>query len=482
MSKALQSFCFWAAVAALAQWVPGAWAQKKEPASAPYPPISLGESSSKAAAQEPGAPKGESHKTTAETPALSSAQEFTPGGSRAIRSFMLPRVNFYEQADTNPFTSARPGGAVTLTSVLGSLALQRNSGRSELTLNYVGGGTVSNRQSLSSGQTDSNSIIQQLEATQSINWRRWTLLMGNQFSYSPESSFGSFEGGLGSFGPTVGGSLGEGLPGLRSVFTPNQSILTGRGARASNTVLTQVEYRFSSRSSVTTAGVYGFLRFFDSDLQNSYNAMFLTGYNYRVTSEDTLGIIYRFSAFRFTGLDGAIDDHVAELAYGRRITGRLSFRLGASPEVILLRIPGVPSQSRLFWGLESALHYHRLDLSYLRGVTAGAGVLAGAETNQVEGSATQGLSRMWQGSLGLGYANNRNVGQTSTLGQNFSTWYGRVRLSRPVGRSADLFLGYVIQLQGSSSPFCTGLVCARSLVRHQITLGFSWHLRPIAID
>ena len=490
MSKAIRALAVMAM--ALTLWIPGARAQATEqPTSLPNAPSAappLIESGSPIGIQEAGTAGQEPVRTTPYNPPLSGAGDFTPGGSPVTRNFLLPAVNLSQQLDTNPFTTAHPGSPVALSSILGTLTLQRNSGRSLLTLNYVGGGTVANRQAVSNGQTDLNSIIQELEASQIVNWRRWTLLLSNQFTYFPESSFGSFLGSPSSLASGIGRSLGEGLPSLQPFLISNQSILNGRGGRVSNTFLTQMEYDFTARSSITFAGAYGFLRFLDSDLVNGSTATFMTGYNHQIDRADTVAVIYRFNAFRLGGLNGAIEDHVAQLSYGRRLTGRLAFRLAGGPEVEWPRASRVAPQSRLLWNLESALHYRisrsALDLSYSHGLTGGAGVSAGAETNQAEAAVTRSLSRAWQASFGLGYANNRSLGSAALsllANRVFNTWFGRVRFGRSVGRGTEQFIAYVVQLQGSDAPFCAGLVCARSLVRHQITIGFNWHHRPIPI-
>jgi hypothetical protein len=489
MSKAIQGFRL--IVVALAICVPGAQAQGTgQAAGQPNVPSAtppLTESGNPIGMQEAGTAGQEPVRTTLYNPPLSGAGDFTPGGSPVTRSFLLPAMSFFQKVDTRPFTTVQPGSPLALSSIAGSLALQRNSGRSELTLNYLGGGTVAGRQGLPNAGPSLNSIIQELEATQTVNWRRWTLLTSDQFSYTPESSFGSFLGGLSSFGSGMGAALGEGLPGLRSFLTPNQTILTGRGGRVSNTFLAQGEYHLTARSSITIAGAYGFLRFFDSDLLNSNSAMFTTGYNHQITRADTVAVIYRLNAFRFGGLNRTTDGHVVQLAYGRRITGRLTFWLNAGPELGLFRSPGIASQRSLLWNLESELRYGvgrtDLDLFYQHLLTGGAGVLAGAENNLVEAIVNQRLKRMWRGYLALAYANNRSVANagTSPPTQAVNTWFGWVQLSRPIGRSADLVIGYVVQLQGSDTPLCTGLVCARSLVRHQISLGLNWRHRPIPI-
>ena len=489
MARALHFFS--TAATALALSTPVAWAQGTgQPVNlwnTPYPALQQAISSA-TRVQGASTDSQEPDRQAAYTPALSGAEEYIPGSSGLPRSFFVLAASFYEWVDTNPYTVAHPGGTVALSSIVSSLALRRSSGRFESTINYEGGGTVANNQATSSRTTGLNSIIQRLEASQTVRWRRWALLMRDQFSYLPEASFGSFQGNLNDLDCAIGGSFGEGYPGLQSFLTPSQSVLTGPGGRISNTFLTKGDYQLNSRSSITTAGAYELLHFFDSGLFDSSNTILMTGYNYRITSADTLAIIYRFAAFRFSGVNRAIDDHVAQLSYGRRITGRLSLRLAGGPYVELFRSAGGASQQRVLWSLESALHYRllrtALDLSYQQGQTGGAGILAGAETRQIGATATQNLSRIWQASFWLGYANNRSISTNAISPSNraLNTWYSRVQFSRAIGRSVDLVLGYVGQWQGSNAPICAGPTCVGSLVRHQIFLGFDLHRRPIAID
>jgi hypothetical protein len=487
MRNILRTIC--AAAIALTMCDSIAWAQQADSRSnssnAPLPPLNLATSSAQVSVQAPTQPAQAD--TIPDTRPLSGAEQFTLGEIPNKHSYLLPSVDVRSQADTNGASSFGSGQLVSQNSILGTLALQRTTGRSQLTLSYVGGGTVSTGGSSSVGQGDLNTVIQQFGASQTINWRRWTLLLNDQMSYLPESSFGLGQGGLGFLGPAIGGSLNGLVPNLESSLTPNQSILTPRGGRITNTVVGQVEYHLSPRSSITTTGDYGILHFLDSGLLDSNNAMFLVGYDYQVTRRDTFGVIYHFNALRFSSLDRSVDDHIAQLAYGHRIMGRLAFRLAAGPEVGLLRDSATGSSSRISWNLTSSLDYQLertgLLLSYNRATTGGAGVLAGAETNEVRAVVSRSLSRAWRGALDLGYARNRSLdaGRGPFFRQSFNTWYGGVQLTRPIGRGADIFLGYTAQFQNSGVGFCAGGGCGRSLVRHLITLGFSWRLHPIEL-
>jgi hypothetical protein len=52
-------------------------------------------------------------------------------------------------------------------------------------------------------------------------------------------------------------------------------------------------------SSITVAGVYDLLHFFNAGLVNSYSAGGQVGYNYQKTARDTISLIYRFDALRY---------------------------------------------------------------------------------------------------------------------------------------------------------------------------------------
>ena len=95
----------------------------------------------------------------------------------------------------------------------------------------------------------------------------------------------------------------------------------------------------SPRGSITLIGSYGLLRFTDPGNIDNDDEIGSIGYNYAVTKKDTVGVLYRFTAYHFTGLSQAIGDHAFNLAYGRKITGRLGLALFAGPEIVTFRVP-----------------------------------------------------------------------------------------------------------------------------------------------
>jgi hypothetical protein len=111
-------------------------------------------------------------------------------------------------------------------------------------------------------------------------------------------------------------------------------------------------------------------------------------------------------------------------------------------------------------------------------------VLVGAQTNQFQATMGRTLTRMWQGSAALGYARNQGFAQTvpGTDQMHLQSWYGTTRLSRRLSTGGNLSFGYGVRRQRSYGALCTGPNCGLSFVTHEISLGLSWGLRPIALQ
>ncbi len=478
---------FWPTILGLALCIPAAWAQQKDPRIsvpiAPYPPLSPGEKSSKAPEESSSTTVAERQRAELEQRPLSSVEEITLDSPDRGRSYLLPSFHFAQIGDTNARSTSGASELHTASTVSGGIALRRVRGRSEWMANYAGGTTLYNTHS------DLNTSFHQLGIKQTITGRRWSLLLSDYFSYLPESSSatGAFGGGAG-FGPGLGRGF-EGSPsGLSPIFTPSQTILTGRTRRVSNSFVGEVQYKASPRSSITVSGAYRMLRFLDSGFINGHSEIFRTGYNYAVTAQDSVAVMYGFTRFRFDGISQGMNNHVLQVAYGRRVTGRLAFQLAAGPLINTFRHPLAGSETVLSWNMESFLRYRfqntDLGISYLRYMTGGSGVLVGAQTDEARMTVGRRLSRMWSGFLSLGYVHNASLTETTArlLDRTFNLWTAGVHLSRPWGRYTSLDFSYGVYREGSSASFCTGSTCGTHLLRHYFRFGFSWQLRPIQID
>jgi len=338
------------------------------------------------------------------------------------------------------------------------------------------------RDSFSKDLAQGNQQYHQLAAAYEIDQRRYQLLFVDQFSYLPQSSFG-FGGTSGLASPGITGSLAAPSPGLQNTLVPGQSILVASGPRYSNSSAAQLTYEVSQRGSFTVGGVHGLLRFSNTGNIASDTETLNAGYNYEITRRDYLGVVYRFTAYHYPGGPQALGDHGAHLVYGRRITGRLALNLDGGPDVTTFRVPINGSKQRASGSGTGSLVYAfpltTVRLSYSHGVSSGSGVFSGANTDQIAADWSRPLTRVWSGRLSFWYAKNRQVvpvkGATSP---SYDTWIPGAGLSRPLGRTTSLSLGYQAQIQNSNVTLCSTPNCGKNSTTHQIQLSVQWHAAP----
>jgi hypothetical protein len=357
--------------------------------------------------------------------------------------------------------------------LLGNLSLWKQGRFSHLALNYSGGG------SFSTNNAQGNAQFHQFGFSESFKWQRWELQFLDQFAYLPESQFG-FGGTTNLNVPGVGGALAPPLPGLGINYVPNQDILTSFGNRYSNAFATQVNYLLSARGSITVAGSYGILRFINPGNIDSDSVTGNLGYNYSLTRNDTIGVMYRFTGYHFSAFSQAIGDHVINLAYGRKITGRLALQLFGGPEVTTFRVPVNNMTERVSGSAGAALSYRLsaggISLNYNHGVSGGGGVLVGSLSDQLGISADRQLGRLWHARANFGYARNYSITTAAQQFPGYNSWYLGAGLDHPVGRNANFSVGYTSWLQTSNQPGTT------NTTQHQVSFEFRWHTKPIVIE
>ena len=412
---------------------------------------------------------------------LTGLQLPTVGTPLEKHSYWVPGVSYYNFVQSNATSQGGSNNWASTSYVAGNLSLLKNWSRSQLSLNYSGGGDFSTDSTIGSGW------FQQFGAVQTINWERLQLTFLDEFSYLPQAQFG-FGGGTGLSLPGVGGTLGGGTTGLGGQVSPGQSIFTAIGPRYSNTFGTQMNYILTPRSSITVGGAVSLLRFVDSGNIEDNNYLGNIGYNYQITRLDTIGVVYRYSSFHYLGISQAIGDQSIQAAYGRKITGRLALQLTGGPEITHFRMPqNVGGKTQYVAGAGSASLSYAFENglisgNYFHGVTGGSGVFLGAITDQVTATGSKKLTRIWAGSANIGFARNRTIDSSSSASNlNYNTFFGGASVGRPLGRNANLTLGYTAYIESSNSTVCAGKNCGSDFTTHQFSLGLSWHTRPFVI-
>jgi hypothetical protein len=401
------------------------------------------------------------------------------GSSEMRHSYWVPGIQYANQARSSALSQPTVSSWNSTSFVAGNLSLLARWSSSELVVNYSGGGTFS------TDKAEGDGYFHQLNLAQVFSWRRWQWAFIDDFGYLPQSQFG-FGVGSGLAAPGIGGSLGPSSPGLQPNYQPSQSIFTSVGSRYSNSITTQIVYLVSPRGSITLAGSYGILRFVEPGNIDSNDSIFSAGYNYALSGKDTIGVLYRFVAYRYLGDPQAIQDHTVQLAYGRKVTGRLALQMFAGPELTAFRVhqAGFKDPISVAGGvsLTYALPRTKLSAGYNHGLSGGSGVFAGSTADQIQGGVSRQLSRVWLGNISFGYARNKGLKSSSVISASpaFSSWFAGSSLDRPLGRTASLSIGYTAYLQESNTASCSIGTCG-SYVQHQVSASFQWHTRPLVL-
>lgn len=436
-----------------------------------------------------------------DTRPLSGAQYLSVGNLKTSRSYWEPLADITGIADSNPDESTSGTEWAGWGTFLGGVDLFHNSGISQLTLTYLGGGSYSNEAGVQNG------AVQELGVVERLSFRRAVLSFLDLTNYLPNDMIG--------VGGAVGLPQGSGSTDLGAGFVNGQTVLSGEGQSLDNTSIVELNTFLTPRSSVTFEGGYSLLHFFGNNLLDSGEVIFQGGYNYQLSKHDTVAFFYSFNQFRFGNTElllgssnpstttansnESIDTHSLEASFGRRVTGRLAFQVAGGPEISVFSngaaigsssvgptVSNTGSSVQLNWTLNPAVTYQyqrtTLALSYSHGVFAGSGVFLGSTGDVVSGTVTHRMSRMFSSMVSAGYERNTALSGTGALnvGQNYSYWFADGTLARPLTETLAFTFSYQLQYQNSNGTFCIGPSCGTNLVRNLISVGLSWNQHPMS--
>src|SRR6266436_9789181 len=415
-----------------------------------------------------------------DTTPLTGVQNATVGSPEMRHSYWVPGLQYASTIQSNGYNQPNSSAWSAYNYLNGNISLLKAWRGSELAVNYSGGSALSTNNS-----TQGNSYTQQLALSQTFHWNRWQLQILDQFAYLPQSAFG-FGGGTNLGIPGVGGSLGPSIPGLGSDFVPNQSIYASIGPRYSNAGVIQANYLISPRGSITTSGSYGILRFVDAGSVDNNSVMGSLGYNYLISSKDTIGVVYRFSSYQYPGQPQAFGDHIVNLAYGRKITGHLALQLYGGADFATFRVPFGTQSSRIGANASANLTYGlrkgALSAGYIHGLTGGSGVFTGSTVDQVNFGGSRNLGRIWSANITFGYAHNTAIMNSMQASfPNYNSWFAGGGVSRPLGRNLNFAVAYTAYINDSTQSGCTLTPCSTMQTYNSVALNLQWHTRPFVL-
>ena len=417
---------------------------------------------------------------TSDTHALSGGLRSGLGSWGPRHSFMVPGFRFGQSLESNPMLED-PGAYRGFTSVTGQLQAIQYLGRGG-ELRYAGAVRFDSSARLRGANQFTNS--HGVSFAESYRPGPWNFMINDEAHYWQGSLAG--DAGLEGMGSIVtqAGRWG-GVPGiqlgsveLQSGLEPDQSILSLRSARVSNTVLAEVDRRMGERNTVTAAVFYGLLHFYTPGLIDDDQRGVFAGFDHALSPRDRVGVMYGYSRLGFSGVPDTFSNSYGQLMYGRSLTGRLAVEVGAGPEYISSAGTST-GYTDLNWQGKGSIHYQLRNLGVhvaaTRGFTGGAGSLYGARSSGVQSSVSYAINRIYSGSLSLGVTRNTAI----LAAQQYDTRHAGTTLSRNAGSRFGTYFSYDLQDQASSG--CSASGCALTGVWQVFGVGISWGARPVGL-
>jgi len=415
-----------------------------------------------------------------ENPPLSGLDEPSLELKGAARSFISEALQIGESGDSNPSNQLAGSNSEAISSVLGALDLQKFWPRSDLFLEYLGGGVFG----------DNPYYARQLQAVGLegvTRWRTGELTLRDAFSYLPDGSFyAGTAGGLPGFGLTTTG-VGLGMPGIFHLATEGA---VGTIPRLTNTGILDAVQAISPRSAFTVAGAYSNSHFYhnESNLVNGDGTTIEGGYSHLISRHDQIAVAYAFQLFRFPdNAGGEIYNHVLNVRWSHTISGRLSFVGSVGPQYTEL-LYGI-HYSQWSPAGRAALRYRfehaQLALVYEKFLSQGSGFFAGADTQAALATIKRPLGRTYELTADAKYSNNKRLQPAVVAGvtaNSYNEGSAGLLLRKHLGRTFDVLAAYRFSEVEFDIPIKLGGDTGKTNQRQVGTIALEWHPKPTRIE
>lgn len=414
-----------------------------------------------------------------DNPPLSGLDEPSLELKTASRSFISPALQVGQSADSNSQNTFNGSRSAAVSHILGAMDLQKFWPRSDLFLEYLGGGSFG----------DNPFYARQIQAAglEAITrWRTGQVTLRDSFSYLPDGSFyAASAGGLPGFGIATGG-IGLGLPGIFHLVFGS----VGTIPRLGNTAVIDAVQAITPRSAITVVGAFTNAHFYHNvdDLVDGDESTIEAGYSHLVNRHDQVAFVYAAQLFRFPDTEGGeIYNNVINIRWSHTISGRMSFVGGVGPQITDLKFGGsfvnVSVAGRAI--LRYKLAHSSLLLGYEKFTSQGSGFFAGSDTQRVQFTIRRPIGRTLDISADAGFAHNKRL-QPFELGGASANSYNEVSagavLRKHLNRTFDFIMAYRYSEIDFSSPQTFAGSTGRVNQRQIGTIALDWHPKAIRIE
>ncbi|MGB6429804.1 MAG: hypothetical protein WBF06_04415 [Candidatus Acidiferrales bacterium] len=409
----------------------------------------------------------------ADTLPLSGAQQLTIPGTTEPTNFFDASALFSGSGDSGVINAQKlpTWGASEVAG--GEITVDRSWNADRFALSYSGGGLFYQPSALYP-----DAMFHTLSVGQQFAWKRLTLRLMDQFSYSPTSLFG----GAGLGGPGLLAETGQTTTPLSPIYGVSDTILTGESRVVNNSAVGEIQYNFSLRSSFTVTGSYGVLDYEGGGYISSHDYVVSAGYNYALTPKDALAATYSFTQTQFTGAPENLSFEAVNLAYSHQVSGRLVFQISAGPEFTEFHnyTPSVGNAVgfSVDTGLQYRLRRSSFGAAFSRGDNAGSGVFFGSVSDSVTGNVSHQFSRFLTGVVYVGYSKSGSLVSVPGVANEFHDWFIGASLGRQFGRYTHLSFNYGAEQQPSDG-ICPVTSCGTNQVVQTIGVALDLHIHPI---
>jgi hypothetical protein len=404
------------------------------------------------------------------------------------RSCLLAGIHASEGAESDPsWMQGFSSQTASITNLLGSLSLLKSRRTSETAVDYMGGDTLYSEYA---GEKPHNQQFEKLNADERILWSKGQLAFRDSF-YTGDGDFGSSSfGGVGAYNSTGVGAGISANTGVSDFFGASQFGEVSQAAYVTNASVVDVTQALTPRSSAYLAGDYSLTDYLGNaeSLFNSRQISAQAGYDHQLSRPAEIEAVYGYQAFKFP--ESAVGKLVAnsvQLAYQRRVSGRMDLLLGVGPEFISLSGGTSGRTLQVTATAQASLRYRwqksRLNLSYNRLVSAGSGFFAGGISQIALLSLSRNISHSWRTVLDGGYTKVNGIGVSAagTPATSYEYGYAGAAVQRQLGRSLTAFASY--QFNNENFGGCgVSQNCIPPLHPQIVLIGFDWYIRPVRLD